>query len=127
MKKTLEFVDAMRNAGIPAPFVEALKSGELDADQSIYLSRLICELAAIQAFCKLAGEKLSADDVYSISRFQRWENELMYFAIGSLINAGVYDVPEGVFVEGFVDPESSVYAISLREFKKFLGLAEDDE
>ena len=34
MKKTLEFVDAMRNTSIPSPFMIALESGRLDATEA---------------------------------------------------------------------------------------------
>lgn len=91
MKKTLDFVDAMGSANIPAPFIEVLKSGLLDADQARYLSRVTAEMAAVQAACKLAGEKLTREELDEIAKLLRWEEPFLFFIRAAFSELGMFD------------------------------------
>ena len=120
MKKTLEFVDAMGNVGIPAPFVEALQTGLLNAAETRYISSLVAELAAVQAACKLAGEKLTREELDEIAKLLRWEELFLFFIRASFSKHGLLD---GAFdFDGEFDE-------ALREFREFVevfSLAETD-
>ena len=91
MKKTLEFVNAMGNVGIPAPFVEALQTGLLNAAETRYISSLVAELAAMQAACKLAGEKLTREELDEIAKLLRWEEPFLFFIRATFSELGMFD------------------------------------
>lgn len=91
MKKTLEFVDAMRNTSIPSPFMIALESGRLDATEAGYLANLVAELAAMQAACKLAGEKLTGEELDEIAKLLRWEEPFLFFIRATFSELGMFD------------------------------------
>ena len=120
MKKTLEFVDAMRNTSIPSPFMIALESGRLDATEAGYLANLVAELAAMQAACKLAGEKLTREELDEVAELLRWEELFLFFIRASFSKHGLLD---GAFdFDGEFDE-------ALREFREFVevfSLAEAD-
>ena len=118
MKKTLDFVDAMGSANIPAPFIEVLKSGLLDADQTRYLSRVMAEMAAVQAACKLTGDKLSGEEIDIIAEFLEWEKPFLFFITACFSETGLFD--------GDFD-FASEFDEALREFVENFPLAKDDE
>lgn len=91
MKKTLEFVDAMGNVGVPAPFVDALQSGRLGAAETSYISSLVAEVAAVQAACKLAGEKLTREELDEIAKLLRWEEPFLFFIRATFSELGMFD------------------------------------
>lgn len=91
MKKTLEFVDAMRNTSIPSPFMIAQESGRLDATEAGYLANLVAELAAVQAACKLAGEKLTREELDEIAKLLRWEELFLFFIRATFSELGMFD------------------------------------
>ena len=91
MKKTLEFVDAMGNAGVPAPFIDALQSGRLGAAETSYISSLVAEVAAVQAACKLAGEKLTREELDEIAKLLRWEEPFLFFIRATFSELGMFD------------------------------------
>ena len=121
MKKTLEFVDAMGNVGVPAPFIDALQSGRLNAAETSYISSLVAEVAAVQAFCMLAGEKLTREELNEIAELLRWEELFLFFIRASFFKHGLLD---GEF------HFNGEYDEALRVFDEFVeasSLAEDDE
>lgn len=91
MKKTLEFVDAMGNVGVPAPFIDALQSGRLGAAETSYISSLVAEVAAVQAACKLAGEKLTREELDEIAKLLRWEEPFLFFIRAAFSELGMFD------------------------------------
>ena len=91
MKKTLEFVDAMENTSIPSPFIIALESDRLDATEAGYLANLVAELAAVQAACKLAGEKLTLEELDEIAKLLRWEEPFLFFIRAAFSELGMFD------------------------------------
>lgn len=91
MKKTLEFVDAMTNTSIPSPFMIAQESGRLDATEAGYLANLVAELAAVQAACKLAGEKLTREELDEIAKLLRWEEPFLFFIRAAFSELGMFD------------------------------------
>lgn len=91
MKKTLEFVEAMRNTSIPSPFLIALESGRMDATETLYVSSLVAELAAVQAACKLAGEKLTREELDEIAELLRWEEPFLFFIRATFSELGMFD------------------------------------
>ena len=91
MKKTLEFVDAMENTSIPSPFIIALESDRLDATEAGYLANLVAELAAVQAACKLAGEKLTCEELDEIAKLLRWEEPFLFFIRAAFSELGMFD------------------------------------
>ena len=91
MKKTLEFVDAMENTSIPSPFIIALESDRLDATEAGYLANLVAELAAVQAACKLAGEKLTREELDEIEKLLRWEEPFLFFIRAAFSELGMFD------------------------------------
>lgn len=91
MKKTLEFVEAMRNTSIPSPFLIALESGRMDATETLYVSSLVAELAAVQAACKLAGEKLTREELDEIAELLRWEEPFLFFIRAGFSELGMFD------------------------------------
>ena len=91
MKKTLEFVDAMENTSIPSPFIIAMESGRLDATEAGYLANLVAELAAVQAACKLAGEKLTREELDEIAKLLRWDEPYLFFIRATFSKLGMFD------------------------------------
>lgn len=91
MKKTLEFVDAMENTSIPSPFLIALESDRLEATEAGYLANLVAELAAVQAACKLAGEKLTREELDEIAKHLRWEEPFLFFIRAAFSELGMFD------------------------------------
>ena len=91
MKKTLEFVEAMGNTSIPSPFLIALESGRMDATETLYVSSLVAELAAVQAACKLAGEKLTREELDEIAELLRWEEPFLFFIRATFSELGMFD------------------------------------
>lgn len=117
MKKTLEFVEAMRNTSIPSPFMIALESGRLDATEAGYLANLVAELAAMQAACKLAGDKLSGEEIDIIAEFLGWERALLVFISASFSESGLL---------AFDLDYSCMFDSALSELKKMFALPEAD-
>ena len=91
MKKTLEFVEAMRNTSIPSPFLIALESDRLDVPEARYVANLVAELAAVQAACKLAGEKLTREELDEIAKLLRWEEPFLFFIRAAFSELGMFD------------------------------------
>ena len=91
MKKTLEFVDAMENTSIPSPFIIALESDRLDATEAGYLANLVAELAAVQAACKLAGEKLTREELDEIAKLLRWDEPYLFFIRATFSKLDMFD------------------------------------
>ena len=91
MKKTLEFVEATRNTSIPSPFLIALESDRLAAPEAGYLANLVAELAAVQAACKLAGEKLTREELDEIAKLLRWEEPFLLFIRATFSELGMFD------------------------------------
>ena len=91
MKKTLEFVDAMRNTSIPSPFMIAMESDRLGATEAGYLANLVAELAAVQAACKLAGEKLTREELDEIVELLHWEEPFLFFIRATFSELGMFD------------------------------------
>ena len=91
MKKTLEFVDAMGNTSIPSPFMIALESDRLEATEAGYLANLVAELAAVQAACKLAGEKLTREELDEIAKLLRREEPFLFFIRAAFSELGMFD------------------------------------
>ena len=91
MKKTLEFVDAMRNTSIPSPFMIAMESDRLGATEAGYLANLVAELAAVQAACKLAGEKLTREELDEIAKLLRWEEPFLFFIRATFSKQDLFD------------------------------------
>ena len=118
MKKTLDFVDAMGSANIPAPFIEVLNSGLLDADQARYLSRVTAEMAAVQAACKLVGEKITREELDEIAELLEWEKPFLFFITACFSETGLFD--------GDFD-FASEFDEALREFAENFPLPKDDE
>ena len=118
MKKTLEFVNAMGNVGVPAPFVEALQSGRLGAAETSYISSLVAEVAAVQAACKLAGEKLTREELDEIAELLRWEEPFLFFIRATFSELGMFD--------GEFDFASELDEAQ-RELLEAFSLPEDDE
>ena len=120
MKKTLEFVEAMGNTSIPSPFIIALESDRLDATEAGYLANLVAELAAVQAACKLAGEKLTREELDEIAKLLRWEEPFLFFIRAAFSELGMFD---GAFhFNGEYDEALRVFD----EFVEAFSLAEDD-
>lgn len=91
MKKTLEFVEAMENTSIPSPFIIALESDRLDATEAGYLANLVAEVAAVQAACMLAGEKLTREELDEIAKLLRWEEPFLFFIRAAFSELGMFD------------------------------------
>ena len=51
----------------------------------------MAELAAVQAACKLAGEKLTREELDEIAKLLRWEEPFLFFIRATFSELGMFD------------------------------------